>query len=116
MKNSAFIVRAHIRNVVLCSLLTFGLAACGADEGSSSATASAAADPIPSLVSPSIGVVDRTSETGTPGAVVTPETNRVADTTQSATPVSGTTPTSGSTTVASTTTSATGTTSSSSTT
>src|SRR5260370_26506022 len=105
MKNSAFVVRAHIRKAVLCSLLTFGLAACGADQGSSSSdTASAAADPTPSLVSPSIGVIDRTSETGTSGGVVTSETNLSANTTQGATPVSGTTPTSGSTTAASTTT------------
>jgi hypothetical protein len=69
MKNSAFVVRSHIRNVVLCSLLTFGLAACGADAGSSSSgTASAASDPIPSLVAPSVGVIDRT---GIPSVVGT---------------------------------------------
>jgi hypothetical protein len=71
MKKSAFVVRAHIRNVVLCSLLTFGLAACGTGEGSSSSgTASAAADTIPSLVSPNTGVVERPSATETPVAVV----------------------------------------------
>src|SRR5579862_9304580 len=108
MKNSAFVSHAHIRNVVLCSLLTLGLAACGADEGSGSATASTAADPIPSLVSPNIGVVDRSSETGIAGTAVTGETNLAANTTQSATPVSPVSPvlvaapTSGSTTVAST--------------
>jgi hypothetical protein len=103
MKKSAFVVRTHIRNVVLCSLLTFGLAACGADGGSSSSgTPSAASDPIPSLVSPSIGVVARTSGTETPGGVVTIGTNVAANTTQSATPVSSTPPASSSTTVAST--------------
>jgi hypothetical protein len=115
MNKSAFVVRSHIRNVVLCSLLTFGLAACGADEGSgSSGTASAASDPIPSLVAPSVGVIDRTSETGIPSAVTT-GTNVAANTTQVAgnttqtttnttqgnTPVSSTTPTWSSTTVAS---------------
>ena len=103
MKNSAFVVRSHIRNVVLCSLLTFGLAACGAGEGSSSSgTASAASDPIPSLVAPSVGVIDRTSEMGIPSAANTTGTSVVAaNTTQAATPVSSTTPTSSSTTVAS---------------
>ncbi|MDB6101180.1 MAG: sericin-like [Gammaproteobacteria bacterium] len=90
MKKSAFVVRAHIRNVVLCSLLTFGLAACGTGEGSSSSgTASAASDTTPSLVSPNIGVVERTSATETPAA---------ANTAQSATPISSTTPSSSSTT------------------
>jgi hypothetical protein len=90
MKKSAFVVRAHIRNVVLCSLLTFGLAACGTGEGSSSSgTASAASDTTPSLVSPNIGVVERTSATETPAA---------ANTAQSATPISNTTPSSSSTT------------------
>ena len=92
MKKFACVVRAHIRNVVLCSLLTFGLAACGgADQGSSSSgTVSAAADPVPTLVSPSTGVIDRTSETGTI------ETKVAANTTQSVTPVSSATPTTGS--------------------
>jgi hypothetical protein len=97
MKNSVVVVRAHIRNVVLCTLVTFGLAACGADQGSSSsATASTAADPIPSLVSPNVGVVDRTSETGIPSAVVTAEP--AASTT---TPAAGTTSSSSTVTVAS---------------
>jgi hypothetical protein len=95
MKKSAFVVRAHIHNVVLCSLLTFGLAACGAGEGSSSSgTASATSDVTPSLVSPNIGVVERTSTTETPVAVVPSETSAAANTTQGATPVSSTTPSS----------------------
>jgi hypothetical protein len=93
VNKSAFVVRSHIRNIVLCSLLTFGLAACGADEGSSSSgTASAATDPIPSLVAPGVGVIDRSSETGIPSATGTTGTNVAANTT---------TPTSSSTTVAS---------------
>ncbi|MDB6157910.1 MAG: sericin-like [Gammaproteobacteria bacterium] len=83
MNKSAFVVRSHIRNIVLCSLLTFGLAACGADEGSSSSgTASAASDPIPSLVAPGVGVIDRSSETGIPSASGTTGTNVAANTTQ----------------------------------
>jgi hypothetical protein len=101
MKKSAFVVRSHIRNVVLCSLLTFGLAACGAGEGSSSSgIASVASDSTPSLVTPSIGVIDRTSDTGAPSADTT-ETNVAANTTLHDTPVSATTPASSSTTVAS---------------
>ena len=91
MNKSAFVVRSHIRNIVLCSLLTFGLAACGADEGSSSSgTASAASDPIPSLVAPGVGVIDRSSETGIPSATGTTGTNVAANTTQGTTPVSST--------------------------
>ena len=59
MKNLAFAARPHIGSVVLCALVTFGLAACGADQGSSaSAAASAGANP---LVSPNVGVIDRSS-------------------------------------------------------
>jgi hypothetical protein len=47
------------RSVLLCTLVTFGLAACGSDEGSSaSAAAAASTDP---LVSPSVGLIDRSS-------------------------------------------------------
>jgi hypothetical protein len=84
MKNSAFAARAHIRSVVLCTLVTFGLTACGADEGSSASAAASANTG--SLVSPSVGLIDRSSGT--------------ADTTQG-TPASSTPP-SNSTTVAST--------------
>jgi hypothetical protein len=59
MKNLVFAVRPHIRSVVLCALVTLGLAACGSDQGSSaSAAASAASNP---LVSPNVGVIDRSS-------------------------------------------------------
>jgi hypothetical protein len=60
MRNPAFSAHAHIRNVVLCTLVTFGLAACGTDESSSASTA-AAANP-GSLVSPGVGLIDRSSE------------------------------------------------------
>ena len=102
MKKPAFAVRSHIRNVLLCSLVTFGLAACGAGGSSSSGTTSAAADPTPSLVSPSTGMIDRASATAAPSAVVTTETNLAANTTPGAAPVSGTTSSSSTTTVAST--------------
>jgi hypothetical protein len=104
MKISAFAVRSHIRNVVLCSLLTFGLAACGADDGSSSSgTASAASDPIPSLVAPSVGVIDRTGIPSVAGTTATAAnaTQGAGTTTQGTTPVSSTTPMSSSTSVAS---------------
>jgi hypothetical protein len=82
MKNSAFVIRSHIRNVVLCSLLTFGLAACGVDEGSSSSgTASTGADSIPSVVTPGIGVIDRTSETSAPNPTPVSSTTSSSSTT-----------------------------------
>jgi hypothetical protein len=97
MNKSAFVVRSHIRNVVLCGLLTFGLAACGTEgDSSSSGIAAAAADSIPSLVAPSIGVIDRSSETQIPSAGATTETSVAGNTTQSGSPVSSTTPTTGS--------------------
>jgi len=51
------------RSVLLCTLVTFGLAACGSDEGSSaSAAAAASTDP---LVSPSVGLIDRSGGNAT---------------------------------------------------
>ena len=91
-----------MKNIVLCSVLTFGLAACGAGEGSSSSGSASAADPIPSLVTPSIGVIDRTSATETPDDAAATQTNVAANTPPGAAPVSSATSTSGSTTVAST--------------
>src|SRR5262249_31164559 len=50
MNKIAYAVRSPIRNVVLCGLLTFGLAACGGGESGSSGGESIASDPVPSLV------------------------------------------------------------------
>jgi hypothetical protein len=73
------------RSVVLCTLVTFGLAACGSDEGSSASAAAAVSTN--TLVSPSVGVIDRSG----------------GDVTQATAPASSsTTPVSASTTVAST--------------
>jgi hypothetical protein len=55
--NILLAARSQIRNVVVCSLLATGLAACGSD-GSGSSTASATAPN--SSVSPNVGFVDRT--------------------------------------------------------
>jgi hypothetical protein len=95
MRNPAFAARSHIRSVVLCSLVTFGLAACASDAGSSGSAAASASPG--TLVAPSVGVIDRSA-----GAT--------AGTTQGATPASSATtpasnstiPASSSTTVAST--------------
>jgi hypothetical protein len=66
MTKSAFAAHSRIRNVVLCSVVTFGLAACGSGGGSgSSAAASAPSGSIPSLVQPNIGVVARSPEVAT---------------------------------------------------
>ena len=65
MTKSAFAAHAQIRNVVLCSLLTVGLAACGAEGASSGSDTASASDSIPSLVAPNVGFIDRTSDTAT---------------------------------------------------
>jgi hypothetical protein len=88
MSNSAFAARTHIRGVVLCTLVTFGLAAC-ADGGSSASPAASVTSG--SLVAPSAGVIDRS-------------VGVAAGTTQGAAPVSSsTTPVSNPTTAVSTT-------------
>src|ERR1700716_671862 len=70
MKNLVFAASAHIRSVVLCTLVTFGLAACGADPGSSASTAaSAGSNP---LVSPNVGVIDRSVVAGNTTQGTTP--------------------------------------------
>ena len=93
MKNTAvFIAGSRIRNVVLCGLLTFGLAACGSESGSSSSDATAAvSDAIPSLVTPNVGVIDRTSEGDAPSAAGNADVTVAANTTQSTAPASSST-------------------------
>src|SRR6185312_6765991 len=94
MTKSAFAAHSQIRNVVLCSLFTLGLAACGADGASSDSDGASASSSVPSLVAPNVGFVDRTSDTATASsstsatAAITP----VANTTPAASsaPVSGT--------------------------
>ncbi|MFL6600083.1 MAG: fibronectin type III domain-containing protein [Steroidobacteraceae bacterium] len=82
MRNSVFAARSHICGVVLWTLVTFGLSACGSDAGSSG-SAAAVAD-TGSLVSPSVGLIDRSA----------------GDTTQGTAPAASTTTPSSSTTVA----------------
>ncbi|MDB6157909.1 MAG: sericin-like [Gammaproteobacteria bacterium] len=92
MKNLVFGARPHIGGVVLCALVTFGLAACGADQGSSaSAAASVSANP---LVSPNVGVIDRSPVAGNTAQGTAPASSNTTPTS------SGTAPGSGSTTVA----------------
>jgi hypothetical protein len=81
------------RNLFLCALVTLPLAACGggSDGSSSAAATSADTDTAAALVSPSVGVIDRSS-----GAESTPSTASVASnptstvTTATTTPASGT--------------------------
>jgi len=78
------------RNLFLCALVSLPLAACGggSDGSSSAAATSADTDTAPALVSPSVGVIDRSS-----GVDSTPSTASVAsNTTSTATtaPASGT--------------------------
>src|SRR5882757_6176039 len=75
------------RSVVLCTLVTFGLVGCGLDEGSSaSAAAAASTDP---LVSPSVGVIDRSGGNVTQGTA--PASSSTPPTSSSTTPVSAST-------------------------
>ena len=68
MTKSGFAARRHVCNLVLCSVATLGLAACGSGGGSgSSATASATSGSIPSLVHPTVGVIARAPGATTPG-------------------------------------------------
>jgi hypothetical protein len=81
------------RNLFLCALVTVALAACGggSDGSSSAAATSGETDTAAALVSPSVGVIDRSS-----GADSTPSTASVASnptstvTTATTTPASGT--------------------------
>jgi hypothetical protein len=76
MKNIPSAARSHIRNAVLCSLLTFGLVACGSESGSSSPdAASTVSDATPSVVTPSVGLIDRTSEADAPSVSSTTASN-----------------------------------------
>jgi hypothetical protein len=59
MKSCVFAACPYIRNVAVGGLVTFLLAACGGSDGSSSSGTSAAAGTSTSLVSPSVGFIDR---------------------------------------------------------
>jgi hypothetical protein len=90
MENFAFAARSHIGGAILCTLAAFGLAGCDPDGSTSTSTASTvSSDP---LVSPSVGVIDRS--TGTTQTTTPPST-------ATTTPPADSTTTSGSTTVAS---------------
>ena len=83
--------RSNLRNALLCSLLTLGLAACGAEDAASSATETAnasGADTTPSLVAPNVGLIDR-SQHGS-GTASTPGSGSSNSAPPSSTPVSGT--------------------------
>jgi hypothetical protein len=73
MKNSVRAACTQIRNVTVCGVLTFALAACGAGEESGSGSAAAAANQ--SLVTSNVGLIDRTPVDGTDAAANTPVSN-----------------------------------------
>jgi len=87
MKNFALAACPQVRNVVACGLLILALSACDAGSDSSSSSAGSSA-PATSLVSPNIGLIDRSS-----AGQSTVATNTAAPgstNTAIATPVSGT--------------------------
>jgi Fibronectin type III domain len=68
-----FAAHSHIRNVVVCALITIGLAACGADgSGTGSATGSTQG-------SPNVGLVDRSGGSTTPPTTNPPASNPPAN-------------------------------------
>ncbi len=102
MTQFALAARSQIHNVLLCTLATLTLAACGSESGSSSAAAASTdADSVASLVSPNVGVIDRTPEVTTaPGILGTAAASSGTSTgtgTQNVAANSGTTPSSGTT-------------------
>ncbi len=100
MTHFTFAARSHIRNAVLCALATLTLAACGSEDGSSSAAAaSSGSDSVASLVSPNVGSIDRSSEVTTPISAATAAAGKqTAATTPSTTSSTSTASSSGSTT------------------
>jgi hypothetical protein len=96
MKNFELAVRSPVYNVLLCSLLTLGLAACGADGSgsSSSGSAASASTPTSSLVAPNSGVITRTgiAENATKAGVYTAAVASTTTPTSNATPTSNTRP------------------------
>jgi hypothetical protein len=100
MTHFTFAARSHIRNAVLCALATLTLAACGSEDGSSSAAAaSSGSDSVASLVSPNVGSIDRSSEVTTPISAATAAAgSKTATTTSGTTSSSSTASISGSTT------------------
>jgi hypothetical protein len=90
MNNFAFAARSCARNVLLGSILTLGLVACGSDDGSSSSATASTSDPVPSLVAPNVGVIDRSTGETTAGTA-TAATTGSAPSSASATPSVGAT-------------------------
>src|SRR5690348_9865302 len=91
MNNFAFAARSNVRNALLGSLLTLGLVACGADEGSSSSATASTSDPTPSLVAPNVGVIDRSMSETTGSTASTATAATTVSTASTASPTSGTT-------------------------
>jgi hypothetical protein len=80
MTKLAFAARSHIRNAVLCTLLTLGLAACGADSGTTASTTGA-------VVQPNVGLINRTPVVATTSPTPATNTSTVASNQGSTTPV-----------------------------
>jgi len=79
MKKLDLAARSHIRNAVLCTLVTLGLAACGADSSTTASTTG-------TLVQPNVGMIDRTPVVDTTTQSTAPASNTVASNQGSTTP------------------------------
>lgn len=94
MTQFALAARSQIRNVLLCTLATLTLAACGSesDSGSAAVGAASGSDSSSALVSTSVGMIDRsqgaetTASTSAPATSV-PATSTVATNDKATTPI-----------------------------
>jgi len=90
MRIPAFAARSQICSAVLCILVTFGLAACGSDAGSSASSAASVGSN--SLVLPNVGLIDRSSSGTTQGTAPASNSTTVASTGTVSKPVTATPP------------------------
>src|ERR1700754_1304859 len=87
-----FALAAQIRNILLCTLATLTLAACGSESGSSSAAATSADSDTTaaSLVTPNVGLIDRSQGIAATGNTSASNAAVSTTTTQPTAPAGGT--------------------------
>ncbi|MBS0422721.1 MAG: fibronectin type III domain-containing protein [Proteobacteria bacterium] len=78
-----------IRNVLLCSLATLTLAACGGESGSGSSAAGTSSHPTTAVVQSNTGIINRSPGTATVASTTPPKTATTTPPSGSGTAVSG---------------------------
>jgi hypothetical protein len=87
---------SQIRNVLLCTLATMTLAACGGESSDAGSTAAVSSADTASLVAPNVGMIDRSQDAGGGSAsVATAATTPASGTGSSSTASTGSTASSG---------------------